>query len=249
MRFASLVCGLCLVAMSARADRVEDLVRIHVEAVGGEERIAKLVRLRATGTAAAAGGQVRFVMLAARPNQVRVETELGGRSLVQGYDGEEAPWEYDTGTWPPQYRAMAETAAKVFVADAEFDDPLIGGAARGYSFDYAGMVEAEGRKLIRILVTRKLTDTFSVYLDEQTFFIVMRVEQRMSAGGRRVAVVTHYEDFRPVEGVLLPHRITVAVDGRMTQQTRITRIDANPTIEAAAFSRPKVVAPVPKAGK
>jgi hypothetical protein len=249
MRFVLLLCGWLFVAVSVRATRVEDLIRIHVEAVGGEARVAKLTRLRATGTATAAGRQVRFVMLAARPNQVRVETELGARTLVQGYDGEEAPWEYDTGTWPPQYRAMAEGNAKRFVADSEFDDPLIGGAARGYVFDYAGEVEADGRKLIRILVTRKLTDTFSVFLDDQTFFVVMRAEQRTSAGGRTTAIVTHYEDFRPVEGVLLPHRITVALDGVMTQQTRITRIDANPEIEAGVFSRPKVSAPVPKGGK
>ncbi len=249
MHFVFLLCGLVCLTTAARAMRVEDLIRIHVEAVGGEARLAKLKSLRATGTAVAAGKQVRFVMLAARPNKVRVETELGARTLVQGYDGDEAPWEYDTGTWPPQYRAMVDANAKVFVADAEFDDPLIGGAARGYTFDYAGEVEANGRKLIRILVTRKLTDTFSVFLDDQTFFVVMRVEQRTTAGGQTAAIVTHYEDFRPVDGVLLPHRITLARDGRMTQQTRITRIDANPEIEAGTFSRPKVSAPLPKGGK
>src|SRR4051812_1651852 len=129
---------LLAVALPARADRVEDLARIHIEAIGGQQRIAALSALRATGRVVANGKQVHFTLTAARPASVRLETENGGRSLVQASDGAEPAWEFDTGSWPPQYRPMAEANAKMFVADAEFDDPLVAGAARGYVFDYAG---------------------------------------------------------------------------------------------------------------
>jgi hypothetical protein len=240
---------LIAVAWSAalRADQVDDLARIHVEAIGGRPRILALGSLRATGTVVANGKQVRFTLTAARPAKVRLETESGGRSLVQAYDGAEPAWEFDTGAWPPTYRAMAETSAKTFVADAEFDDPLVAGAARGYVFDYAGEVEVNGRKLLRVLVTRKMTDTYSLLIDDETYFIAMRVEHRTSAGGRKLQVVTHYEDFRPVDGVLLPHRVIVAVDGRVTQETTIAKIDANPKLKDDSFSRPKISAPVPRA--
>jgi hypothetical protein len=194
--------------------------------------------LRATGVAATPAGRLRFVLTAARPARVRLETENAGRTLVQGTDGKEAPWEFDTGTWPPKYRAMADAAAKTFMADAEFDDPLIGGEARGFGFDFAGEMDVEGRKLFRILVTRKLTDTYSLLLDSDTYLIVMRVEHWPTVSGRKVQVVTHYEDFRPVNGVLLPHEITMVVDGKATQQTKITRIEANPEIKPDTFTRP-----------
>lgn len=231
-------------AVGARADRAEDLARIHVEAIGGRERIQKLKALRATGTAVAGGRQVRFTMIAARPARVRLETESGGRTLVQGSDGEEPAWEFDTGTWPPQYRTMPDANARTFTADAEFDDPLVAGESRGFTLDYAGEVEVGGRKLLRVLVTRKFRDVYSILIDEETYFIVMRVEDRRSAGGRMAQVVTHYGDFRPVDGVLLPHQITVTIDGRVSQQTKISRIDANPTLTEQTFSRPKVSVPV-----
>ena len=246
MRWLALATIAAAMAADLWADRALDLARIHVEAIGGRGRIEKLTALRATGQAMAAGRQVRFTMLAARPNKVRLETEAGGRTLVQGYDGESPPWEFDTGTWPPQYRAMAEANAKLFAADAEFDDPLIAGAAGGYALDYAGEVTVDGKKLLRLLVTRRLSETFSLYLDEETYFIVMKVESRVTAGGRRTPVVTHYHDFRPVEGVLLPHQISISFDGKLTQQTRIARIDGNPTLAADAFSRPAGANPAGK---
>jgi len=228
----------------ARADQAADIARIHLEAIGGRERIAALVGLRVAGFVVVGDKQrVRFTMLAARPDRVRLETESAGRTLVNASDGVEPPWEFDTGTWPPRYRAMNESAARAFTADAEFDDPLVAGPARGFALDYGGEVEVEGRKLLRVLVTKNLTETFSVLVDEETYFIVMRVEARTSAGGQQRQIITHYDDFRPVEGVLLPHRVTLKVDGRVQQEMTMERIEANPELTEETFTRPKVAVP------
>lgn len=226
-----------------RADRADDLARIHIEAIGGPARIAGLHSLRANGQVFAAGKQVKFTMSAARPSKVRIETEGGGRTLVQASDGRNPPWELDLGIEGARPRPMAEAAAKIFAADAEFDDPLVAGGTRGFALDYAGEVQVDGRKLHRVLVTQKFTDTYSLLIDDETYFIVMRIEQRTSAGGRKRQVVTHYEDFRPVEGVLLPHKITVALDGQVSQQTKIARIEANPSLSDELFTRPLLALP------
>jgi hypothetical protein len=244
MRFPFVpVLVLLLLPPGLRAMQIDDLVRIHVEAIGGRQRVEALKSLRATGHVVIGNSQVRFTMLAARPAQVRVETERGGRMRVQGSDGVEAPWEFDTRSSPLQYVTMEPGIARTFQADAEFDDPLVAGAARGFTLDYAGELILEGRKLLRVLVTHRLTGAFSVLLDDETFFIVMRVENRESTGGRRLQVVTHYEDYRPVDGVLLPHTITLAVDGKANQQTKIARMEPNPPLGEGVFSRPKTMAP------
>lgn len=224
---------------AAGADRVADLARIHLEAMGGRQRVEALKALRATGTVTSGGKRVRFTLIAARPARVRVETENGGRTLVQATDGEEPPWEFGNGSWPPRYQPMRDNVAKTFAADAEFDDPLVAGAKRGFTYEYGGEAELNGKKLLRVLVTRKRIDTFSVLLDPDTYLIVARTEQRHSTFGRVLQIVTRYEDFRPVDGVLLPHEITVSMDGRVTQQTKIEQIIANPKLTDDTFTRPK----------
>lgn len=238
--FAALLLSLAF-ALPARADKAQDLAAIHIEAIGGRERIQALGAMRATGRVAAGGKQMEFTMVAARPDRIRLETQQGGRSLVQGTDGHEPPWEFDTGSWPPRYRDMAAVTARTFVADAEFDDPLVTGASRGFTLEYGGEVEGGGKQLHRILVTRRLVETYSVFLDPDTFLIVSRAEQRKSPLGSTVQVVTHFADYRPVEGVLVPHRITVVIDGQTAQQTVIDAIEANPEVDQETFSRPRAV--------
>jgi hypothetical protein len=222
----------------AFASKVDDLIRIHAEALGGRDRIAALKSIRATGMVESGGKQMRFTMIAARPDRVRVETVNNGRTLVQVSDGRNPPWEFDTGDWPPVYRTMAPAAAKTFAGDAEFDDPLIAGDARGYSFDYAGEVDVEGKKLPRILVTRNLTETFALLLDPATYLIVRRVDERKNPLGGLSHVVTYFADYRPVQGVLVPHRVALVVDGQIRQKTQIETIQPNPTITDETFARP-----------
>lgn len=227
-----------LAAPSALADRAADLVRIHIEAIGGKDRVEALSAMRAVGRVVAGGKMMHFTMIAARPDKVRVETEKDGRTLVQATDGKNPPWEFDTGHWPPQYHDMAADVAKTFTADAEFDDPLVAGSARGFSVDYAGEVAASGKKLIRLLVTQNLTESFSLLLDPDTYFIVRRVEERKNALGNKIFVVTYYADYRPVEGVLVPHKIALVSDDRVVQETQIDSIQGNPEIAPDTFTRP-----------
>ena len=241
-----MVVGCLWLAVFARADQAEDLSRIHIEVIGGKERIDALRSLRATGYVVTGGKKVRFTMLAARPNRLRLETGGDGRTLVQASDGETAPWKMDTGVSPPHAQAMADSEGRLFSADAEFDDPLVGGAGRGFAFDFAGDVTLAGRKMQRILVTRKLMDTFALLVDADTYFILAKIEQRQSVGGRRVEIVTRYDDYRPVAGVLLPHKVAVMTDGKLVQQTVIETVEANPIVTHETFARPLFVGPSAK---
>ena len=230
---------LLVAAGMVRADQAVEIARLHLEAIGGAERMAALKSLRMTGQVAVGDKRMKFTMIAARPNRIRLETESGGRTLVHASDGVEAPWEFDTGTWPPQFRDMGEANAKSFTADAEFDDPLIAGKARGYALDYAGEVQVADRKLLRILVTKALREQFFLLLDPVTYFIVMRLEERQTTAGQKRAVATRYDDFRPVDGVLLPHRVTLITDNRVDQAMLIERIESNPAVKADLFTRPR----------
>lgn len=238
-RFLPLTFFLAIALTAGRADQATDIALIHLSAIGGHERIAALTGLRMSGTVVMGARKVRFTLIAARPNRVRLETGDNGRTLVNASDGVEPAWELDTGVWPPRYRTMNDAAAKAFTADAEFDDPLVAGPARGFRIEYAGEAEIEGRKLIRLLVTKDLADTFTLLLDEETYFIVLRVEQRATASGRKRQIITRYDDFRPVDGVLLPHRVTLVTDGRVEQQMIMEKIETNPELTPETFTRPK----------
>lgn len=224
------------VSIALADPRVDDVAQIHLEAIGGRERVAALNALRATGQVSAAGQTLTFRMVAARPARLRLETESGGRIRVQGTDGVRPAWEFDSAQARSGARAMSDSVARTFVSDAEFDDPLIAGRERGFTLEFAGESEVDGRKQFRVLVTRAGSEPCTLGVDASSYLIVQRTEQRATAIGRKVQVVTRYADFRPVEGVLLPHEVTTSVDGRVTQQTTIVRLDANPRLSPDDFA-------------
>ena len=96
-----LVLALSLVwcaAVTRAEERIDEIRRMHLEALGGKARVDALSGLRASGQVLAGGKRLRFIMIAARPVKLRLETESAGRTLVQGYSGEGEPWEFDTGS-------------------------------------------------------------------------------------------------------------------------------------------------------
>jgi hypothetical protein len=90
-------------------------------------------------------------------------------------------------------------------------------------------------------VIRELRESFSLLLDPETYLISFRLEERKSAGGHTTTILTRYGDYRPVEGVLLPHEFAISIDGRITQETRIETMMANPELTSETFRRPVIV--------
>ena len=231
------LCGLLTATLIAGP--AEDMALIHVEAIGGPARIAALGAVKGMGHVTTGGKTVRFRLLAARPNWVRIETESGGRTLVQAYDGESSPWEFDTAAVVAVPQPMKEATAAIFVSDAEFDDPLIDSEARGYRLDVAGEATVDDRRAAKVLVTRSGDAPFFLLVDVETFFIVQRIDLRKQSSGRTAELVTRFDRFRPVGGVLLPHLIEVSLDGRKVQTTVIEAIEANPQLDLASFRKPE----------
>lgn len=224
-------------AVVVRADFAQDLARVHVEAIGGAAKVEALTRLRAEGRVLIDGRKLGFTLWAERPNRVRIETKAEGLHLIQGYDGTGKPWKQ---AGPEALvQPMAEAEAAEFLPDAEFDDPLVNASERGYALDYAGRTSAADGSLLKILVTRRLSDSYLLYLDPVTYYLVRKERERVLPGGRRVVVVTRFDDYRPVAGVMFARRIVVMANERVLHETILSDVDGNPRLRDGWFSAPE----------
>jgi hypothetical protein len=234
---------------AAWADQAADLARVHMEAMGGAARIAQLSALQATGSVKIGDRTLRIGLVAQRPNRVRTIVQAEGYMLIQAYDGVNPPWQLDANAKSSGPQLIGEAAAQNFADDAEFDDPLISPPQRGYSIDYAGTTEVNGRRIIRLLVTHRLTETFELELDGETYFIIRRLSTRRLADGREIKFETRFADFRPVAGVIVPYRIGVYAGDRLVSETVLDSVEANPPLAAAVFSRPTTTEEKTEPGK
>jgi len=225
----------CVSTVLARADFAQDLMRIHTESIGGRERIGELKTLKGSGVTRNDDGELKFVLWAARPNRIRTEIVSGTRTISQGWDGAGDPWIADSQT--KRITRLGGVSAWDFKIDAEFDDPLVPGPGRKISVDYAGEVEVEGRTLLKLMVVQNFTSSSLVFLDPATYLIVRRDIVRNQKGGN-VVVRTEYSDYRPVAGVLLPHRVVVSQGDKRIRETVIEKMEPNPVLPADIFKGP-----------
>lgn len=213
-------------------DFAADLARIHVEMIGGREKVMGLEALRAVGKTRISGGELSFVLWAQRPNRVRVETIGGEVRITRGYDGENTPW-MSLGDNRAVDLPTEEAAA--FIGEAEFDDPLFNPAGRGLTLTYDGVVTVDDRKLSRVRVAGPSGES-TLYLDDS--YMIVRRDVRRVMRGREVVEETHYSDFKEVRGVRLPHRIQVRVGNNILHETVLLHVDANPFLLSGFFGRP-----------
>ncbi len=228
--------GFLLATVTAPAQLGHEIARQHAERAG--DRLAALTALRIEGRTFINDEVVPFTLVAQRPNRLRVESFTPLRRVIQVYEGKNAPWISHSDVKDGAPQDMVKVDAKDFIANADFDGPLVDFAAKGYSVDYAGEEAVGGSPAYKLLLMNKSDNIFFLWVDRENHEVVKRTAYRV-AGGQRVAVDTFFKDFREVRGVLQPHRIETTANGRMLYIMLVDRMEANPPAPPPeTFARP-----------
>jgi len=225
-----------LLSPLARADHASDLVKIHLEAIGGQKRIEALQTFRATGKVRLGAQEMETVVLAQAPNKVRIELKGGGANLVQAYDGSNPPWQYNDSEPGAHPRLIDGPAGREFADDADFIDPLITLAKQPGLAEYIGSRTVDGIKLEGLRVRRPGHTELELWLDARTYLLHTQFRNRSLGPGRSVRMESRFSEYRPLRGVMIPCRIRVMANGQALVETRLERLEANPPVEARQFT-------------
>lgn len=228
--------GMALLAMlSGRAQLGAEIAQRHAERAGG--KLVALQSLRAEGRTFISGEMIPFTLTAERPNRLRVDSFSPLRRVIQGYDGDQAPWISHSEHKGGAVQAMAAADAKDFVANADFDGPLVNFAAKDYSVDYAGEDTIDGSRAYKLLLMSPADDIFFLWVDAVNHEVVKRTVYRANKEGR-ATIETYFKDFKPVAGVLQPHRVETTANGRLIYVMVIDTMMANGEIPPGTFAAP-----------
>lgn len=236
-RFLATVIAILAVcpAVPAAPGRIEDdILRIHREALGGIGAIRALRAFRAEGVTLLETGEVEFTLWAARPAKLRLESRVGGETMVQAYDGVTAAWGMPAGATPA---LLAPGEAREFIAGADFDGPLVDPAAKGYAVSYAGESEVEGRPCLHLMLAARDLELIEIFVDAETYLILKRISARPEVpdAGR---LETFLSDYRSVGGVMTPFRVMVFDGERPLTDTRIEQVTPMAALPDSLFEMP-----------
>jgi photosystem II stability/assembly factor-like uncharacterized protein len=227
-----------LVALNGFAQSADEIIAKYIKTVGGMERIDAVKSLRRTGKFTGGGGfEAQILEENARPNLVRQEFSIQGMTAINAYDGSTG-WKIDPFEGKKDPEALSEEELKSIIEDADLDGPLVNYAAKGNKVEYTGTEPVEGSEAYKIIVTPKVGDVKTYFIDTSSYVPIKIETKRMVRGSERV-YETVLGDYKEVNGWYMPFAIENGVKGGQNRQkTTYTKIEANVPMTQALFVRP-----------
>ena len=232
------VAALAAAAPAAEGPELDEIVARHVEARGGAERWAEVETLVLTGSYATFSDDRPFTLLRARGDLFRLDFGLLGGEAVRARDAEGAWWQHPL-MQPGAARLTAGPYQRQIERESVFGPLLIDPKARGVVIALVGATEVEGIPVIELAVTLADGSEESWFLDAGSYLEVA-VDSRVSdhtQSPQPMRQRAFYDDFRPVDGLVVPFRVDYEFGHRLESMT-VEQVVVDGEIDRARFSPP-----------
>jgi len=239
-RFFISALALVLLGAAPAAPSMDELLRRHVDALGGAAAVASVHSFVLHGWYKEGSFRLDDTYVAQMRPFYRV---IGSPSdplgeIHEGYDG--SAWEYypDPGI---VVRTIAQ-AARTTRHTALFDDPLVRPQARGITLQLRGEQTFYGNDAYVLHVRLADGDEEDYFLDRRTYLIDGRAEVvPMHAYGKRYSTQDVYGDYRPEGGVMFHHsdREIDSATGAVLDEGGVSSVEINPVLPVSMFSPPQ----------
>ena len=190
--------------ITAKAQTADEIIKKHVDAVGGAANWKKVSSIKLTGSMNAGGVELPVTVTTLDKKGYRMEFSMNGivnYTVLTPTSG----WMY----FPTQGQTKPEAMPDEMIKEQEDQmdasmDPLIDYKAKGNKVAYLGKDEAEGTECYKLKVTDKNGKEVTEYLDLNTFYTIREVEKSKANGQETEEVSTMGNYQKLAEGIVFP---------------------------------------------
>jgi hypothetical protein len=225
-----------LVAASAQAQTVDELIAKNIAARGGLAALKAVESVRIERTVAAVFTDIDIVISKKRPNLYRSEQRARDAPVATVRGFSETAWESVGGKTTVREGAAAVEQREV---DADFDGFLVDYRDKGHAVAFEGKQKLGAAEAYKLKVTMNSGAVRYVYLDAATFLERRHEGTIERAPNQRVKTTIDYGDWREVDGVKFPFAIDEERDAPGQTFVHYTkRIQVNVPMDEALFRMP-----------
>ena len=207
----------------------DQVIEDYITAIGGEEAVKKVNSLKTTMSSESPMGKLEIVTLQQKPGKFLTTFGMGGNVMQKMiFNGENGKMEAMGQSQPMDEQTMTSLKED----SAPFLEMHY--AERGFKLKLAGIEMVEGQKAYRIDIEspsgRKKTQYF---LTENS--LKVRETEQQEAMGQTQTIVNDFGDYRKVDGILIPHQITITGAMPMPLQMKVEAVEINGDVDPAMF--------------
>jgi outer membrane lipoprotein-sorting protein len=229
---------IALLSLLGHAQSADDVIKNYLKAANLEK--AKAIKtLDLTGKMTRQGMEMQMKIQLKRPNKVWTEITLGPQKMTQGFDGQTA-WAIipQSGSLEPQVITGPQAQNLKDQFDL-IDDPFLVYKEKGSKIELISKEEIDGKTYYKIELTKQNGEVSTNFFDAETFLMHKTAIKRANMG-QEVTVEFLFDDYKPVGGVMIAHKITTFANGNSVGDIIFTSITANTEIDDSIFPMPKI---------
>ena len=219
--------------VEAPPQNVKELIPKIISAYGGEDAIRRAKRIYATGdiTAFMRNYKGTYTRYLERDRKLRVETAYAsGSSELRILNGKTG-WRRMDKT---PFMEVKEYQLLAMVYQYKQLDMPYGLLTGQYNVTDEGSSTLNGAEVEVLDLEDSEGPPMKIYVDLKSFHIV-RIEGYFFVKGNLTSLAAEFGDFRKVDGLLLPFKITNFGSGQLIGETIIKKYKINPSIEGSLF--------------
>jgi hypothetical protein len=218
-----------------QAQSLDDILKEHFSAIG-QDSLLKVNTQRLKGKMVQGGVEIPIIQLAKRPNKVRIEGTFQALTFVQTFNGKEG-WAVNpfAGVTDPQ--PMPEDALKSMKYQSDMDGMLWNWKDKGYTVTNDGKEDMEGTPCYKIKVVTKEGDTFTYYIDSDSY-IMLRTNSKIKIMGNESEADSYYSNYMHIHGMAVPGKVENKVHDQLMGTIVIDTLDLNMVLPDSLFEKP-----------
>jgi hypothetical protein len=232
----------------ARADddaKLREIVAKAIKAHGGEDTLKKLQAsvTKTKGKFYGLGEAIDYTGETAVQLPDRIRTEVAGTANGQEFKfyqivkGDKGWMKFGDDTMELSKEMIAEAKEQLNVAAIAHLTVLTG---KGYKLSSLGDVKVGDREAVGVRVEREGFRPVSLFFDKGNGMLV-KTETRgkdLMRGGEEYTSETFYKDYKKVDGLMVPHKITIKRDGKDFVESETTEVKPSEKLDDATFAKP-----------
>jgi hypothetical protein len=209
----------------------------YYKAIGGLASWQSIYTLAIRGKLLSQKREFRTTARYMRPDKCRIEYNIGGKLVVQAYNGDSG-WEQNPLSDKPSPKILNPERTNYLKDRCDIESPLIDYAGKNRKVTLEGIEQVDGKAAYKIKVTYP-SGNFQYYFIDSAEFLPIKMIGFYAAGGSELAMMTRFGDYRKTGNIVVPFRLAIDKKGGGPHEDYVVdSVTVNPKLDPSIFNMP-----------
>jgi len=228
--------GIINPVIHAQDNDLERIIKDYFRTIG-QDKIVEIETALASGTTVQYGEETAFKQIQKKPDKAYLEVLLSdGQILKQGYDGKTG-WMQASWMGSSEPVELTGPDLKTIKEMGNIEGDLWNWKEKGHKLKMTGQEDLDSSQVYHLILNKSDGDIDELFIDVNNHLLHKMLRKTM-INGSEVNVEIHFDDYRNIEGILLPFTVEQYFNGQLGMTVIIKEVKFNVEIEDNLFTKP-----------